>query len=289
MRFYSLLVMFLSFPLVANASFWEDLWLTKNQQAQKLMDKHQYSAAASRFEDEHWRVTADYRAGQYEKAASGYQAFNTADGFYNQGNALAHMGRYEDALKAYDKALGLNSNHQDALYNRKIIEALLNKDKQKQNQNKQNQDKQNQNKQNQDKQNQDKQNQDKQNQNKQNQDKQNQDKQNQDKQNQDKQNQDKQNQDKQNQDKQNQDKQNQDKQNQDKQNQDKQNQDKQNQDKQNQDKLNQDKQNADLSPEESEMQRANEQWLRLVPDDPGGLMREKFLRDHLRRQNGWEQ
>ena len=239
----------LSLPMITHAFSWEDLWLTKNQQAQKLMEKHQFSEASKRFEDNNWRATAAYRAGHYKDAASGYQSLETDDGYFNQGNALAHQGQYEAALKAYSQTLRITPNHEDAQYNQKIIEKLLKKDKQKQK-------KQNQN-------------------------------QNQDKQNQDKQNQDKQNQDKQNQNKQNQDKQNQDKQNQDKQNQDKQNQDKQNQDKQNQDKQNQDKQNAKMTSAEKEKQRAKEQWLKLIPDDPGGLMREKFLRDHLRRQNGW--
>jgi Ca-activated chloride channel family protein len=261
-----ILIVSLGFPLLAfallgrvHASVWDNLWLTQNQQAQQLMDRHQFSEAAKRFEDGAWQATAAYRSGQYEASAEGYQALDTDEGYYNQGNALAHLGQYEKALKAYDHALRLNSRHEDAQYNRKIVEELLKQDKQKQK--KENKD----------------------------QDKQNQDKQNQDKQNQYKQNQDKQNQDKQNQDKQNQDKQNQDKQNQDKQNQDKQNQDKQNQDKQNQDKQNQDKQKANLSAAESEKQRAKEQWLRLIPDDPGGLMREKFMRDHLRRQRGWDQ
>ncbi len=264
----------LSFPLLSlalmtcvQASTWDDVWLTQNQQAQQLMGSHQFAEAAKRFEDSPWRATAAYRAGQYDTAASGFQSLDTDEGYYNQGNALAHMGQYEKALKAYDHALRLNSKHEDAQFNRKVVEELIKKDKQKQS----------------------KENKDKQDQNKQNQDKQNQDKQNQDKQNQDKQNQDKQNQDKQNQDKQNQDKQNQDKQNQDKQNQDKQNQDKQNQGKQNKDKQNKNKQKANLSAAESEKQRAKEQWLRLIPDDPGGLMRQKFMRDHLRRQRGWDQ
>lgn len=33
----------------------------------------------------------------------------------------------------------------------------------------------------------------------------------------------------------------------------------------------------------------SKQWLKLIPDDPGGLMREKFLRDHLLRQRGEKQ
>ena len=39
--------------------------------------------------------------------------------------------------------------------------------------------------------------------------------------------------------------------------------------------------------EARERQQENEQWLRLIPDDPGGLMREKFRRDYLRKQRGW--
>ena len=243
------LIVSLSLPLLAmalvtrvHASTWDNLWLTQNQQAQRLMDKHQFAEAAEGFEDSAWRATAAYRSGKYDNAAAGYQALDTDEGYYNQGNALAHMGQYEKALKAYDHALRLNSKHEDAQYNRKLVEELIKKDKQKQS-----------------------------------------------KENKDKQDQDKQNQDKQNQDKQNQDKQNQDKQNQDKQNQDKQNQDKQSQKKQNQKKQNQKKKKANISTAESEKQRAKEQWLRLIPDDPGGLMRQKFMRDHLRRQRGWDQ
>ena len=238
---------------------WQDLWYTPDQQAKEMMNKGQFSNAKDTFEREDWRAASAYRAGDYEQAAKRYQTFKNEDAYYNEGNALAYMGQYEQAIKSYDKTLGINPNNQDALHNRKIIEALLKKDKQQQNQDKQNQDKQNQ------------------------------DKQNQDKQNQDKQNQDKQNQDKQDQDKQNQDKQNQDKQDQDKQDQDKQDQDKQDQDKQDQDKQENKPKSPDTPAEAKEKQQAKDQWLKLIPDDPGGLMREKFLRDHLRRQRGWNQ
>jgi Ca-activated chloride channel family protein len=229
---------------------WQDLWRTPNQQASQLMHETKFSEAEQQFQNQAWRATAAFRAQHFKKASEHFAALNSADGYYNQGNALAYLKQYKDAIDAYNKSLALRPHDQDTLHNRTVIEKLL------------------------------KQNQDKQNQDKQNQDKQNQDKQNQDKQNQDKQNQDKQNQDKQNQDKQNQDKQNQDKQNQDKQNQDKQNQDKQNQDKQDQDKQNQDKQGQDTKHQPSD---EDKQWLNLIPDDPGGLLREKFLRDHLRR------
>ncbi|CZH21276.1 tetratricopeptide repeat protein [Legionella pneumophila] len=271
---------------------WSDLWFTPNQQAQHLMEKGQFAKAKDLFERNDWAASAAYRAGDYEQAAKLFNELKTEQGYYNQGNALAHLGKYEEAIRAYDKALAFNPNNQDALYNRKLISELLKKDKEKKkSQNQQDKDQQNQDQQNQDKQNKDQQNQDQQNQDKQNKDQQNQDKQNQDKQNKNQQNQDQQNQDKQNKDQQNQDQQNQDKQNKDQQNQDQQNQDKQNKAQQNkvQNKKN-DKQEGEIQSEANqEKQLAKEQWLRLIPDDPGGLMREKFLRDHLRRERGWYQ
>ncbi|HDV5847447.1 TPA: tetratricopeptide repeat protein [Legionella pneumophila] len=261
---------------------WSDLWFTPNQQAQHLMEKGQFAKAKDLFERNDWAASAAYRAGDYEQAAKLFNELKTEQGYYNQGNALAHLGKYEEAIRAYDKALAFNPNNQDALYNRKLISELLKKDKEK---------KKSQNQQDKDQQNKDQQNKDQQNQGQQNQDKQNKDQQNQDQQNQDKQNKNQQNQDQQNQDKQNKNQQNQDQQNQDKQNKNQQNRDQQNkaQQNKNQNKKN-DKQEGEIQSESNqEKQLAKEQWLRLIPDDPGGLMREKFLRDHLRRERGWYQ
>ncbi|HAT2122986.1 TPA: tetratricopeptide repeat protein [Legionella pneumophila] len=226
---------------------WSDLWFTPNQQAQHLMEKGQFAKAKDLFERNDWAASAAYRAGDYEQAAKLFNELKTEQGYYNQGNALAHLGKYEEAIRAYDKALAFNPNNQDALYNRKLISELLKKDKEK-----------------------------KKSQNQQDKDQQNKDQQNQDQQNQDKQNKDQQNQDQQNQDKQNKDQQNRDQQNKAQQN-------------KNQNKKN-DKQEGEIQSESNqEKQLAKEQWLRLIPDDPGGLMREKFLRDHLRRERGWYQ
>ncbi|MDP4651389.1 MAG: hypothetical protein NWS56_06535, partial [Haliea sp.] len=40
----------------------------------------------------------------------------------------------------------------------------------------------------------------------------------------------------------------------------------------------------ELSLEEAERNQAMEQWLRRVPDDPSGLLREKFRYESLKRQ-----
>jgi Ca-activated chloride channel family protein len=43
-----------------------------------------------------------------------------------------------------------------------------------------------------------------------------------------------------------------------------------------------------LSAAQREKQRANEAWLRRVPDDPGGLLRAKFRLEYERRQQTGE-
>nr|WP_131743521.1 tetratricopeptide repeat protein [Legionella gratiana] len=266
MKRYAILLFFSLYSLSIHAFNWHDLWSTPDQQGQELMAKNQFKEAKETFTRNDWAAAAAYRAGDYQKAAELYQNVGNEQGYYNEGNSLAHMGKYEEAIKAYDKALALNSKNQDALYNRKLIEDLLKKDKEK-----------NQNQQNKDQQDKDQQNKDQQNKDQQNKDQQNKDQQNKDQQNKDQQNKDQQNKDQQNKDQQNKDQQNKDQQNKDQQNKD-------------QNKTDQSSQNSETQSEtEREKQQAKEQWLRLIPDDPGGLMREKFLRDHLRRARGWYQ
>ncbi|HRD70698.1 MAG TPA: tetratricopeptide repeat protein, partial [Legionella sp.] len=137
----------------AKAFNWSDLWQTPDQQAQNLMDKGQFSAATQLFERIDWAAAAAYKAGKYDKAAQGFAQLPTENGFYNQGNALAHLGKYEQAITAYDKALAINPANQDALYNRKLVEELLKQSQQ--NKDQQNKDQQNKDQQNKDQQNKD--------------------------------------------------------------------------------------------------------------------------------------
>ena len=264
---------------------WQDLWYTPDQQGQSLMDKAQFAKAKDTFERKDWAAAAAYKSGDYQRAMELFKDLNNEEGYYNQGNALAHLGQYEQAIKAYDKALALNPNNQDAVYNRKLIKDLLKKDKEK----KQNKDQQNKDQQNKDQQNKDQQNKDQQNKDQQNKDQQNKDQQNKDQQNKDQQNKDQQNKDQQSKDQQNKDQQSKDQQSKDQQDKNKANKKQQDQ-KQDQNKKDKENKEGEVqSQADQEKQQAKEQWLRLIPDDPGGLMREKFLRDHLRRERGWYQ
>lgn len=66
-----------------------------------------------------------YRAGQFERAAELYQRAQGADAQYNLGNALARQGRYPEAIAAYDRALKQTPGMEDAIANKRAVEAAM--------------------------------------------------------------------------------------------------------------------------------------------------------------------
>ncbi|WP_286233170.1 vWA domain-containing protein [Thalassotalea sediminis] len=132
------------------ADMWQDLWKTKDQQGQALFKAQEYEKAADTFENPMWKGSAHYQAGNFQAALDAFSEVNSADALFNQGNALAKLQKIDEAINAYEKALALNPDLQDAKENKAILEKL----KQQQEQQQQNQsDKQDQ----QDQENQDKQ------------------------------------------------------------------------------------------------------------------------------------
>ena len=104
-----LIVLLISFLTTQAQAFnWRDLWFTPDQQGRNLVENGQFAKAKEIFERPDWAATAAYKSGDYEHSAGLFKELNTDQGYYNQGNALAHMGQYEQAIKAYDKALTLN-------------------------------------------------------------------------------------------------------------------------------------------------------------------------------------
>lgn len=109
----------------AQALEWKDLWKTKDQQAAEAYANEEHSTAALLFESTDWQGAANYRAENYEAAIAAFSAIDSADGHYNRGNALALSGNYQEAIAAYDMALGLQTDHADAIQNKEIVEQLL--------------------------------------------------------------------------------------------------------------------------------------------------------------------
>lgn len=114
------------------ASFWDKLWLTPDQIAAKKYDDNKPAEAANLFNNKQWKAAAHYKNKQYQQTIDALKDINTDDAHYNKGNAYAKLGQIEHAISEYNTALKLNPDHKDALYNKKLLQ------KQQQNQKSQN-------------------------------------------------------------------------------------------------------------------------------------------------------
>ncbi|MCR9191403.1 MAG: tetratricopeptide repeat protein [Gammaproteobacteria bacterium] len=248
-RWIGVVILLCGVVTAAQAFTWRDLWVHRDHQAKAMLDAGQNDEAAKTFQRLDWRGTAAYRAKNYRQAAQDFARVSSVDGDYNAGNALANLSQYQQAIAAYDRALAQNPKHEDALFNRKVVQNLLKQQKQQQQQ-----------------------------QGKQKQDA-------------------------------SQSKQSSKQQQPSSSDSEKETNQKSEQTKSDStppsskptspdtkpEQTKQDQEDAKSDPDDKgktatppgkdgEQQQAKEQWLRLIPDDPGGLLREKFRRDHLKRQ-----
>ena len=239
------------FPSNSALAFdWTDLWQTPDEQGMNALKAGETAKAAELFESNAWRATANYRSGNFEDAANQFGQINNSDGKYNLGNALARQGLFNEAIEAYDHALSLDPDNDDAEFNKKLIEDLL-EQQQQENENERDQE---------------------QEQNEQDSDQ---------NQSQDQQDSDQdQSQDQEDSD-QDQSKDQAEQEKNDKQQQDETEQQKEQtqENLQEQPEINEEQ----TSPLDEEERQALQQWLRRVPDDPGGLLRRKFQQQHEKR------
>jgi Ca-activated chloride channel homolog len=260
---YILCIASLAMASIGHAFQWSDLWQTPDQQGAALLQAGDAKAAAQTFKDKAWQAVSWYRAGDYVQAFKQFSGVKTSDDQYNAGNAAAFAGKYPDAIKAYDQAIALNANNADAIANRNIIKKLLDKKNQEQKQQQNNA-------------------------NNKDKDKNKEANNNKDKNNSQSEGDSSQN-DSSSGDKDKQDKQKSQQNDQQSQN-DKNQQQPQAGDNQTQGgpKKDDQKQDAQAAAEShsTPQDESKKQLLRRLADDPGGLMRQKFLRDYMRRHAG---
>ncbi len=223
----------------AQAFGWDDLWQTRDQQAKQALDAGDPARAAELFEDPAWRATASYRSENFEAAANQFGEIKSSDGYYNLGNALARQGLLSEAIEAYDEALSLNPGDEDAAFNKKLIEDLLQQQQEQQQQQDNEQDQENQEQQDSE------------------------------------------------QDQEQQQRQEQEQESssdeEDQEQQEESQQEQQSDEQQNQEAQAQKAAEEEADPLDEEEKQALQQWLRRVPDDPGGLLRRKFQQQYDER------
>ncbi|MCP4040590.1 MAG: VWA domain-containing protein, partial [Gammaproteobacteria bacterium] len=119
-------------PPAVYAFGWGDLWSRQDQQGAKAFAAGEHELAAGKFNDPNWSGSAHYRNGDYAQAAEAFSRMDTPDAHYNRGNALAKTGQLQEALEAYQAALDRESVHTDAAHNQQLIKKLLEQQQQQQ-------------------------------------------------------------------------------------------------------------------------------------------------------------
>ena len=104
---------------------WNDLWKTRDQQGKEAMESGDYDKAIELFEDSEWLAAAHYKAGNYRQSANGYNNNSDIDHLYNHANSLAKIGQFEEAIENYEQVIAEEPNAEDALYNLNLLKDLL--------------------------------------------------------------------------------------------------------------------------------------------------------------------
>lgn len=102
-----------------------DLFVTKDYQAQREFDKGKYEEAAKLFQSPIHQGVAWYKAGRYEEAIKAFEQDSSAVGAYNLGLAYFKNGDYDQAAVAFENALELNPQMGDAAKNKELIQQLI--------------------------------------------------------------------------------------------------------------------------------------------------------------------
>ncbi len=110
---------------IANQKIETNLWKRPDQKGHELLQEGEPTKAVDLFEDQRWKGSAQYKAEDYEGALKSWESFDDAEALYNKGNALAKMGKLEEALKSYEQSLKNNPEFDDAKHNYDQVKKAL--------------------------------------------------------------------------------------------------------------------------------------------------------------------
>ncbi|AZZ97806.1 VWA domain-containing protein [Pseudoalteromonas sp. R3] len=121
-------------PQTGYTADWTNWFKNQDQQALESYQQGNFEQAQSA-QDPLLKGTALYKAGEYEQAAEQLKHTTSATGQYNYGNALAKSGQLDQAIAAYEQALQLDPDLEQAKANKQLVENLREQQQQSQQQN----------------------------------------------------------------------------------------------------------------------------------------------------------
>lgn len=119
------LLLSLSNPGRGHALDWENLWQRPDQRAMQQLNAGHLKQSADLFKNKAWKAVAHYRAGQFQQAIANLQGNPSLQALYNKGNALAQLGLLEAAAQAFIEVLKHQPDHVDARYNLEQIKKRI--------------------------------------------------------------------------------------------------------------------------------------------------------------------
>ena len=105
--------------------FWSKLWFNADQRGHALLQRGDASNAAKEYADPRRKAYAKMKAGDYQGAVHDLENLHDGEADYNRGNALAQAGDLHRALEAFDAALKSDPDNQDARHNRELVAKAL--------------------------------------------------------------------------------------------------------------------------------------------------------------------
>lgn len=113
-----------------HANLWDDLWQTSDQQAKKAFDKKDYKQASKLFNNKQWQGASEYKQQNYKSAIESFSQLDDVDSLYNTATSLAKNHQFKEAEYYYEQVLKKSPQHQDAMFNKKLVRAILDKQEQ---------------------------------------------------------------------------------------------------------------------------------------------------------------
>ncbi len=118
--FYAALIIMLVWGLFFFRGSWSELWITNDQKGYQLFQSEKYLEAANVFEDSSFKGASFYKAGEFKKAKAVYMLDSSKEGRYNLGNSHIMLGKYKEAIEAYEIALKIDPDFTWAKENMKL-------------------------------------------------------------------------------------------------------------------------------------------------------------------------